>query len=299
MAGRAGENKLTDWDISRDAPYFGFEIPDAPGKYFYVWLDAPIGYMGSFKNLCTSATASISTSISSRTQQDRALPLHRQGHSLFPRPVLAGRTGPRRLPHADQNLRPRLPDGRRRQDVEIARHLHHRRKLPDTGLNPEWLRYYYAAKLSAPWKTSTSTSRTSSPASIPTWSASTSTSPAARPASSPSASTANWPRPHADLPAIRPFRKPPPRIAELYEPANSARPCAKSWLLTDGANQYVDSVKPWELAKQEGKEVELHAACSNALNLFRLLTVLLKPILPVVAGKVEKFLNIAPLSLGR
>jgi len=66
--------------------------------------------------------------------------------------------------------------------------------------------------------------------------------------------------------------------------------------LTDAANQYVDSVKPWELAKQAGKEVELHAACSNALNLFRLLTVLLKPILPIIADKVEKFLNIAPLT---
>ena len=88
--GADGENKLTDWDISRDAPYFGFEIPDAPGKYFYVWLDAPIGYMGRFKNLCDTQRPRLRRILEAGFD-DRAVPLHRQGHPLLPRAVLAGR----------------------------------------------------------------------------------------------------------------------------------------------------------------------------------------------------------------
>jgi methionyl-tRNA synthetase len=100
----------------------------------------------------------------------------------------------------------------------------------------------------------------------------------------------------ADLPAIKSIQEAAARVAELYEAREFGKAMREIMALTDAANQYVDSVKPWELAKQEGKEVELHAACSNALNLFRLLSVLLKPILPVVVAKVEKFLNIAPLA---
>jgi methionyl-tRNA synthetase len=100
----------------------------------------------------------------------------------------------------------------------------------------------------------------------------------------------------ADLPAIKAIQEAAGRIAELYEAREFAKAMREIMLLADAANQYVDSVKPWELAKQEGREAELHAACSNALNLFRLLTVLLKPILPAVADKVEKFLNSAPLT---
>ena len=85
-------------------------------------------------------------------------------------------------------------------------------------------------------------------------------------------------------------------LAELYEAREFGKAMREIMALTDAANQYVDSVKPWELAKQEGRELELHAACSNALNLFRLLTVLLKPILPVLATRVEQFLNVAPLT---
>jgi methionyl-tRNA synthetase len=98
------------------------------------------------------------------------------------------------------------------------------------------------------------------------------------------------------LPAIRAIFDAAPRIAELYEAREFGKAIREIMALTDGANQYVDSVKPWELAKQEGKDTELHAACSNALNLFRLLTVLLKPILPAVAEKIEAFMNLAPLT---
>jgi methionyl-tRNA synthetase len=100
----------------------------------------------------------------------------------------------------------------------------------------------------------------------------------------------------ASLPAIRAIQEAAPRIAEHYEAREFGKAVREIMALTDGANQYVDSVKPWELAKQEGKEAELHAACSNALNLFRLLTALLKPVLPALAGKVEQFMNLAPLA---
>jgi methionyl-tRNA synthetase len=109
---------------------------------------------------------------------------------------------------------------------------------------------------------------------------------------------ANWRQPLLTCRRSKSIQESASRIAELYEAREFGKAMREIMLLTDAANQYVDSVKPWELAKQEGKEVELHIACSNALNLFRLLTVLLKPILPIVASKVEKFLNIAALAWG-
>ncbi|MGE5945794.1 MAG: methionine--tRNA ligase subunit beta, partial [Betaproteobacteria bacterium] len=166
----------------------------------------------------------------------------------------------------------------------------------DTGLNPEWLRYYYAAKLSASMEdidlnledfiARVNSDLVGKYVNI----ASRSAGFIAKRFNGQLAPAA------ADLPAIRAIQEAAGRIAELYEAREFAKAMREIMALTDAANQYVDSVKPWELAKQEGKEVDLHAACSNALNLFRLLTVLLKPILPVVAAKVEKFLNIAPLT---
>jgi hypothetical protein len=146
--GDRGENKLTDWDISRDAPYFGFEIPDAPGKYFYVWLDAPIGYMGSFKQPRRAARGTWISTRSGKPGRHRAVPLHRQGHPLLPRPVLAGRCCTRRLPHADGGVRVHgflTVDGAKMSKsrgtfITAESYL-------EAGLNPEWLRYYYAAKL--------------------------------------------------------------------------------------------------------------------------------------------------------
>ena len=124
------EAGLQDWDISRDAPYFGFEIPDAPGKYFYVWLDAPIGYLASFEALCARSAAWTSTRYWKPDSDDRAVPLHRQGHHLLPRAVLAGDAARRRLAPPDRRARARLPDRQRREDVQVARHLHHGAPLP-------------------------------------------------------------------------------------------------------------------------------------------------------------------------
>ena len=293
--GAPGENKLTDWDISRDAPYFGFEIPDAPGKYFYVWLDAPIGYMGSFKNLCSKNGLDFNEYF----KPDSTTELYHfigkdilYFHALFWPAELqhAGyRTPTKIFAHGFLTVDGAKMSKSRGTFITAQSYL-------DTGLNPEWLRYYYAAKLSASMEdidlnledfgARVNSDLVGKYVNIASRSAGFITkrfngqlAPAA-----------------ADLPAIKAIQEAAGRVAELYEAREFGKAMREIMALTDAANQYVDSVKPWELAKQEGKEVELHAACTNALNLFRLLTVLLKPILPVVAGKVERFLNIAPLN---
>ena len=293
--GAAGENKLTDWDISRDAPYFGFEIPDAPGKYFYVWLDAPIGYMGSFKNLCAKQGLDFNEYFKADSQTEL---YHFIGkdilyfHALF---------WPAELQHAGYRT-PTKIFAHGFLTVDGAKMSKSRgtfitaESFLKTGLNPEWLRYYFAAKLSATMEdidlnfedfcARVNSDLVGKYVNIASRSAGF------------IAKRFNGQLAPADasLPAIKAIQEAAPRIAELYEAREFAKAMREIMALTDIANQYVDSVKPWELAKQEGKDVELHAACSNALNLFRLLTVLLKPILPVVAGKVEKFMNIAPLT---
>ncbi|MBP6188537.1 MAG: methionine--tRNA ligase [Azonexus sp.] len=293
--GAPGENKLTDWDISRDAPYFGFEIPDAPGKYFYVWLDAPIGYMGSFKNLCSKNGLDFNEYF----KPDSTTELYHfigkdilYFHALFWPAELAHagfRTPTKIFAHGFLTVDGAKMSKSRGTFITAQSYL-------DTGLNPEWLRYYYAAKLSASMEdidlnledfaarvnsdlVGKYVNIASRSAGFITKRFNSQLAPAA-----------------ADLPAIKGIQEAASRVAELYEAREFGKAMREIMALTDAANQYVDSVKPWELAKQEGKELELHAACTNALNLFRLLTVLLKPILPVVVGKVEKFLNIAPLT---
>ena len=295
--GADGENKLTDWDISRDAPYFGFEIPDAPGKYFYVWLDAPIGYMGSFKNLCGKNGLDFNEFFN---PDSKAELYHFIGkdilyfHALFWPAELAHagyRTPTKIFAHGFLTVDGAKMSKSRGTFITAESYI-------NSGLNPEWLRYYYAAKLSASMEDidlnlEDFTARVNSDlvgkyVNIASRSAGFITkrfNGQLAPAT-------------ADLPAIKAIQESASRIAELYEAREFGKAMREIMLLTDAANQYVDSVKPWELAKQEGKEVELHIACSNALNLFRLLTVLLKPILPIVASKVEKFLNIAALAWG-
>jgi methionyl-tRNA synthetase len=292
--GTPGENKLTDWDISRDAPYFGFEIPDAPGKYFYVWLDAPIGYMGSFKNLCNKNGLDFDEYFKPGSTTEL---YHFIGkdilyfHALFWPAELAHagyRTPTKIFAHGFLTVDGAKMSKSRGTFITAQSYI-------DTGLNPEWLRYYYAAKLSA--------SMEDIDLNLEDFSARVNSDLVGKYVNIASRSAGFISKRFngqlapaaADLPAIKSIQEAAGRIAELYEAREFAKAMREIMALTDAANQYVDSVKPWELAKQEGKEVELHAACSNALNLFRLLTVLLKPILPIVATKVEQFLNIAPL----
>ena len=293
--GAPGDNKLTDWDISRDAPYFGFEIPDAPGKYFYVWLDAPIGYMGSFKNLCARQGLDFDEFFKPDSQTEL---YHFIGkdilyfHALFWPAELqhAGfRTPTKIFAHGFLTVDGAKMSKSRGTFITAESFL-------NTGLNPEWLRYYFAAKLSNTME-DIDLNFEDFVARVNSDLVGKYVNIASRSAGFIAKRFNGQLAPaNADLPAIKAIQEAAPRIAELYEAREFGKAVREIMALTDGANQYVDSVKPWELAKQEGKEVELHAACSNALNLFRLLTVLLKPILPVVAGKVEQFMNIAPLA---
>ncbi|RIX47655.1 MAG: methionine--tRNA ligase [Rhodocyclales bacterium GT-UBC] len=293
--GAPGENKLTDWDISRDAPYFGFEIPDAPGKYFYVWLDAPIGYMGSFKNLC----AQKGLDFDEYFRKDSTTELYHfigkdilYFHALFWPAELqhAGfRTPTKIFAHGFLTVDGAKMSKSRGTFITAESFL-------ATGLNPEWLRYYFAAKLSNTME-DIDLSFDDFVARVNSDLVGKYVNIASRSAGFISKRFTGQLAPaDASLPAIKAIQEAAPRIAEHYEAREFGKAVREIMALTDLANQYVDSVKPWELAKQEGKEVELHAACSNALNLFRLLTVLLKPVLPVVAQQVEGFLNSAPLT---
>ncbi|MDD2664607.1 MAG: methionine--tRNA ligase [Dechloromonas sp.] len=293
--GEPGDNKLTDWDISRDAPYFGFEIPDAPGKYFYVWLDAPIGYMGSFRNLCAQKGLDFDEFFKPESTTEL---YHFIGkdilyfHALFWPAELAHagyRTPTKIFAHGFLTVDGAKMSKSRGTFITADSFL-------KTGLNPEWLRYYYAAKLSATME-DIDLNLEDFVARVNADLVGKYVNIASRSAGF-IAKRFNGQLAPADgsLPAIRAIQDAAPRIAELYEAREFGKAMREVMALADGANQYVDSVKPWELAKQEGRDADLHAACTNALNLFRLLTVLLKPILPVVAGKVEAFLNIAPLT---
>ena len=302
--GAEGENKLTDWDISRDAPYFGFEIPDAPGKFFYVWLDAPIGYFGSFKNLVDKkAAAGVAIDLAAYIDEKAAAAAgtelyHFIGkdilyfHALFWPAELAHagyRTPTKIYAHGFLTVNGTKMSKSRGTFITADSYL-------KTGLNPEWLRYYYAAKLSATME-DIDLNLDDFAARVNSDLVGKYVNIASRAAGFIAKRFNGQLAPaDADLPAIRAIIAAAPQIAEHFEAREFGKAIREIMALTDQANQYVDSVKPWELAKQEGQDTALHAACSNALNLFRLLSVLLKPVLPALVSEVERFLNVAPLA---
>jgi methionyl-tRNA synthetase len=288
-----GENKLTDWDISRDAPYFGFEIPDAPGKYFYVWLDAPIGYMGSFRNLCDRQ----GIDFDAYWKADSSAELYHfigkdilYFHALF---------WPAELEHAGY----RTPTGVFAHGfltVDGAKMSKSRgtfitaESYLQQGLNPEWLRYYYAAKLNSTME-DIDLNLEDFVARVNSDLIGKYVNIASRCAGfigkkfsgQLAATDAAW---------IKPLRDAAGPIAQAYEEREFGRALREVMALADAANVVVNERKPWDLAKRQGKETELHAACSEAIEAFRLLTLYLKPVLPKLAEAVEAFLNIAPLT---
>ena len=290
--GAEGENKLTDWDISRDAPYFGFEIPDAPGKYFYVWMDAPIGYMGSFKNLCAKRGIDFDTYF----KQDSETELYHfigkdilYFHALFWPAELehAGfRTPTAIFAHGFLTVDGSKMSKSRGTFITAESYL-------NTGLNPEWLRYYYAAKLNNTME-DIDLNLEDFVARVNSDLVGKYVNIASRCAGfigkkfdgKLAACDAEW---------LAPLRAAADSIASAYEAREYSRALREIMALADAANVFVNDKKPWELAKQDGREAELHAACSQAIEAFRLLTLYLKPVLPKVAEAVEAFLNITPL----
>jgi methionyl-tRNA synthetase len=289
---------LNDWDISRDAPYFGFEIPDAPGKYFYVWLDAPIGYLGSFRNLCNRKGIDFAEfADATKAEAAGTEMVHFIGkdilyfHALFWPATLhfAGyRTPTKVFAHGFLTVNGEKMSKSRGTFITAESYL----KL---GLNPEWLRYYYAAKLNSTMEdidlnlddfvARVNSDLVGKYVNIASRCAGFITKRFDGKLAAP---------PTSDT--VKALRAAAPSIAAAYDAREYAKALREVMLLTDRANQFVDSEKPWELAKQAGQEARLHAVCTEGLELFRLLTVYLKPVLPTVAANVERFLNVQPLS---
>lgn len=292
--GEPGENKLTDWDISRDAPYFGFEIPDAPGKFFYVWLDAPIGYMGSFKNLC----AQKGMDFDHWWKPDTTTELYHfigkdilYFHALFWPAELehAGyRTPSKIFAHGFLTVDGQKMSKSRGTFITAESYL-------QQGLNPEWLRYYYAAKLNGSLE-DIDLNLTDFVARVNADLVGKYVNIASRCAGFINKRFAGQ-LGTGDAHALREFAysREQQAIARAFENRDYARALREIMRLADVANHYVAEQKPWELAKQEGQEALLHEVCTTALQMFRDLTIYLKPVLPKLASAVETFLNIAPL----
>jgi methionyl-tRNA synthetase len=321
--GAEGENKLTDWDISRDAPYFGFEIPDAPGKYFYVWLDAPVGYMGSFKQLCDKSALTpplsqrerehLPPSPSGRGGGSEGTPLnfdeywkpgsdaelyHFIGkdilyfHALFWPAMLqhAGLRTPTKLfAHGFLTVNGEKMSKSRGTFITARSYIDHIK-------NTEYLRYYYAAKLNGSME-DLDLNLEDFVAKVNSDLIGKYVNIASRCAGFISKKF-DGKLGSIDAIATAEFKSSfdNGEIARCYEERDYARALREIMRLADVANQYIAEKQPWVMAKQDGKDAELHLVCSTAMTLFRDLTLYLKPVLPELAKQVEGFLNIAPIA---
>ena len=285
---------LNNWDISRDAPYFGFEIPDAPGKYFYVWLDAPVGYMASFAKYAADKGLDFNEWWGADSQTEL---VHFIGkdilyfHALF-WPAMLKFSG-HRLPtavyaHGFLTVNGQKMSKSRGTFITAKSYL-------DAGLNPEWLRYYYAAKLNG--------SMEDLDLNLDDFVARVNSDLVGKFINIASR-TAGFIHKKFDgklldgieqHELIAGFQSAAQVIAAHYEARDYGRALRDIMALADRANQYVADEKPWELAKQIDGAAHLQEVCTIALNCFRLLTLYLKPVLPELARQVEAFLNIKPL----
>lgn len=289
------DGNLNDWDISRDEPYFGIAIPDAPGKYFYVWLDAPVGYLASFKAYCDKKGLNFEEIL----QDEKTEQIHFIGkdiiyfHTLFWPAMLHFAGKPFRVPdhinaHGFMTVNGEKMSKSRGTGISPLQYL-------ELGMNAEWLRYYLAAKMNsrvedvdftkADFAQRVNSDLIGKYVNI-----------ASRAAGfivkrfdgkvDESVMT------HELLQGIRARAE---EIQAYYEAREYARATRLVMELADQINEFVDREKPWELAKEEGKEKELQQISSIALEGFRLLTLFLKPVLPATAERVESFLSIEPL----
>ena len=294
---------LGDWDISRDAPYFGIEIPDAPGKYFYVWLDAPVGYLASLKNLLDRRCIEAGEDGLSYTEYmaDPALEqYHFIGkdivtfHTLFWPAMLhfSGRKTPDNIfvhGFLTVNNGEKMSKSRG-TGLDPLKYL-------SLGMNPEWLRYYLAAKLNAKnedidFNASDFMARVNSDLigkyiNIASRAAGFISKRFDGKLGGVSADGAVL---------LTTLRNAAPHIGALYDQREFSRALREVMNLADRINEYVDTNKPWELAKQAGMDASLQGVCSVCIEAFRLLTLYLKPVLPQLATQVETFLKVQPLT---
>ncbi|QEY61813.1 methionine--tRNA ligase [Metapseudomonas lalkuanensis] len=286
---------LQEWDISRDAPYFGFEIPDAPGKYFYVWLDAPIGYMASFQNLCARRPE---LDFDAFWNKDSKAELYHfigkdivNFHALFWPAMLegAGYRKPTALNvHGYLTVNGQKMSKSRGTFIKARTYLDH--------LQPEYLRYYYASKLSRSvddldlnledFVQKVNSDLVGKVVNI-----------ASRCAGFIHKGNAGKLVAENAAPELfADFAAAVPSITEAFESRDFARAMREIMALADRANAWIADKAPWALAKQEGKQAEVQAVCAAGVNLFRQLVIFLKPVLPHLAAAAEQFLNVAPLT---
>ena len=297
-----GKRELGDWDISRDAPYFGIEIPDAPGKYFYVWLDAPIGYLASLKNRFVKLAGDAAAG-AQRYDAFMADPATEQYHfigkdiitfhTLFWPAMLhfSGRKTPNAVfVHGFLTVNSEKMSKSRGTGLDPLKYL-------SLGMNPEWLRYYIAAKLNA-----RNEDVEFSPEDFMARVNSDLVGKYINIASRAAGFIAK--RFDGKLGEVSPdgaallnqLRVERVSIEQLYETREFAKALRETMLLADRVNEYVDANKPWELAKQDGMGERLHDVCTVCMESFRVLTAYLKPVLPALASQVENFLGIDSLS---
>nr|WP_314169220.1 methionine--tRNA ligase [uncultured Neisseria sp.] len=292
--GEGEETTLSDWDISRDAPYFGFEIPDAPGKYFYVWLDAPVGYMASFKNLCDRIGIDFDEYFKADSQTEM---YHFIGkdilyfHALFWPAMLhfSGHRAPTGVyAHGFLTVDGQKMSKSRGTFITAKSYL-------EQGLNPEWMRYYIAAKLNSKIEDidlnlQDFISRVNSDL------VGKYVNIAARASGFIAKRFEGRLKDVADSELLAKLTAQSEAIAECYESREYARALRDIMALADAVNEYVDANKPWELAKQEGQDERLHEVCSELINAFTMLTAYLAPVLPKVAENAAKFLNLEAIT---
>lgn len=298
---------MNDWDISREAPYFGIEIPDAPGKYFYVWLDAPVGYLASLKNHFDKKQAANHWHVPSRTEQSfeefmadpQVEQVHFIGkdivyfHSLFWPAMLqfSGRKVPSQVNvHGFITVSGEKMSKSRGTGIDPLKYL-------AIGMNPEWLRYYIAAKLNPKVEDVDFTAedfmaRVNSDlvgkfVNIASRSAGFLAKRFEGKLTTPS---------QDGLALLSAIASQKANIANLYDSRDFARAIREIMLLADTVNAFVDNNKPWELAKKEGQETRLQEVCSTCIEAFRLLSIYLKPVLPHLASQVEAFLQVEPFT---
>ncbi len=287
------EAGLREWDISRDEPYFGFQIPGAPGKYFYVWVDAPMGYFASLKNLLDRQGRDVAEYISADSDAEM---YHFIGkdimyfHTLFWPALLRG--SGHRLPnnvfvHGFLTVNGQKMSKSRGTFINAATWLEH--------LDPEYLRYYFAAKSGSgvddidlnleDFRQRVNADLVGKVVNV-----------ASRCAGFihkrfGGRLAANI----HDEPLLQAFSEAGPAIAADYEAREYARAMRAIMALADRANQYIDRHKPWEIAKQDDRQPELQQVCSLGLNLFRILIIYLKPVLPGLTRRAEEFLGVEPM----
>jgi methionyl-tRNA synthetase len=285
---------LQDWDISRDAPYWGFEIPGTTDKFFYVWLDAPIGYLASFKNYCDKTDVNFEDYWGKDSDAEI---YHFIGkdiayfHTLFFPAVLKGagfRTPTAIYCHGFLTVNGQKMSKSRGTFIKASTYLKH--------LNPEYLRYYYAAKLSSgiediDLNLEDFRLRVNSDLVGKLVNIASRCSGFIKKGFDNTLSEITF-----DETLAQTFKDQSQNINNLYENRKYSQAMREIMALADKANQFVDEHKPWALAKQEGQQDKVHQVCSQGINLFRTLVAYLKPVLPELAEKSETFLNIAPLS---